>query len=549
MTTPPPHNRSTPWKALLFTYLVALLALGFVLVRDIQPVPMYDLHLTEGERLKCVSYAPYHLPGQSPLDPTQIIPREQIAADLAALAKITECVRIYSVDQGLEQVPELARAVGLKVLLGAWIGGDPKRNMVQLGRAITLANDYADVVRVLIVGNEVLLRHERSEDEMRELIEYAKARVHVPVTYADVWEFWLKHRGLAASVDRVTVHILPFWEDNPVAIEGALKHVGEVYDEIRHTFDKPVMIGETGWPSAGRQREGSLPSLVNQARFIREFVHQAHANGWEYNLIEAIDQPWKRKLEGTVGGYWGMLNTQLQAKFPLAGPVSERSSLNVPLIAAGVGAVLCVLFAATAQASLLRLLVAGITGAVTGVVAALHWEHAQFAYRDTLEWTVLGAIAAIGSALPLLLARWDARRPLPSVAIAWQSLRIQPSRCCETATLLGLIRGMLLFACAVAALLLFADPRYRDFPVLLYLVPALTFGALAWKGQLMDAIEERVCALVIAITVIGRWLTEPANPQAIAWLLTGLLFSLPYLRPYSRTITSSESSSPTAAKL
>ena len=550
MTAPHnPDNRSAPWKALLFTHLVALLILGYILVRDTQPVPMYDLHLTQGERLKCVSYAPFHRPGQSPFDPLETIPRDQIAADLAALAKITECVRIYSVDQGLEQVPELARAVGLKVLLGAWIGGDPKRNMVQLDRAIALANEHADVVRVLIVGNEVLLRRERSEDEMRELIEYAKARVNVPVTYADVWEFWLKHRSLAASVDRVTVHILPFWEDNPVAIEGALKHVAEVFEEVSHVFDKPLMIGETGWPSAGRQREESLPSLVNQARYIREFVHQAHAKGWDYNLIEAIDQPWKRKLEGTVGGYWGMLDTDLQPKFPLAGPVSERSGLQTPLVAASIGALICLLVAASAKASALRLVVAAITGAVAGIVAVLHREHAQFAYRDAFEMIALGGVFAAGIVLPMLIARWNPGTPLPSLEKAWQDLRKRPSSRCESATLLGMLRGILLFAAAVAALLLFVDPRYRDFPVLLYLVPALSFSALGWTSEGRHGIEERVCALVIAITVIGRWLTEPANPQAIAWLLTGLLLALPYLGTRALAITSSESSSPTAAKL
>lgn len=525
-----PRPLATPWRALLFVHLVALLVLGIVLARQIQPVPMHDLQLADGERLKCVSYAPYRLPGQTPFDEKLKIPREQIAADLAALSRITECVRIYSVDQGLELVPELARAAGLKVLLGAWINADPKRSLQQLDRAIRLANDHADVVRMLIVGNEVLLRRERTETELRELIDYARTRVTVPVTYADVWEFWLKHPKLSEAVDRVTVHILPFWEDHPVAIDDAVTHVGKVFEEVGQHFDKPLMIGETGWPSAGRQRQGSEPSQVNQARYIREFVHLAHAKGWNYNLIEAIDQPWKRRLEGTVGGYWGMLDTNLTPKFPLAGPVFERTSLGTLLTAAGIGALLCLLMAASTARHPLRMAASAVVGATAGIVAILQWEHAYVAYRDTFECVLLGAVALIAALVPLITARWATTSPLIPVAQAWTHLRTRSVLNLEAGTALALLRGALLFAAAVAALLLFADPRYRDFPTLLYLLPALVFGVIGWLSTSRHDIEERVCALVIVVSVIGRWLTEPANPQAIGWLVTGLLFAAPTLR-------------------
>jgi len=525
-----PRPVANPWRALLFVHLVALLVLGIVLARQMQPVPMHDLQLADGERLKCVSYAPYRLPGQTPFDEKLKIPREQIAADLAALSRITECVRIYSVDQGLELVPELARAAGLKVLLGAWINADPKRNLQQLDRAIRLANDNADVVRMLIVGNEVLLRRERTEAELRELIDYARARVTVPVTYADVWEFWLQHPKLSEAVDWVTVHILPFWEDHPVAIEDAVTHVGKVFEEVGQHFDKPLMIGETGWPSAGRQRQGSEPSQVNQARYIREFVHLAHAKGWNYNLIEAIDQPWKRRLEGTVGGYWGMLDTNLSPKFPLAGPVFERTSLGALLAAAGVGALLCLLLAASTARNPLRLAASAVVGAIAGLVAVLQWEHAHVAYRDTFECMVLGAVAVLAALVPLITARWATTSPLLPAAGAWAQLRMRGVVSLEAGTALGLLRGVLLFAAAVAALLLFADPRYRDFPTLLYLLPALVFGVIGWLSSSRHDTEERVCALVIVVSVIGRWLTEPTNPQAIGWLITGLLFAAPILR-------------------
>jgi glucan 1,3-beta-glucosidase len=90
------------------------------------------------------------------------------------------------------------------------------------------------------------------------------------------------------------------------------------------------------------------------------------------------------------------------------------------------------------------------------------------------------------------------------------------------------MRGLLLFAAAVGALLLFVDSRYRDFPTLLYLTPAIVFGALCWS-QRETGRAERILATVILISVIGRWLPEPANPQAIGWLFAGLALALPVI--------------------
>lgn len=532
MPSPPVQPRpSRPWFLLLFVNLLALVGLALLVARQLQPVPMHDLKLAEGERLHCVSYAPYRLPGQTPFDESLVIPREQIVADLTALSRMTECVRLYSVAQGLDQVPSVARELGLGVLLGAWVGLDPARNKAELEHAIRIANENKDVVRMLIVGNEVMLRRELTEDDLRALIEYAQARVEVPVTYADVWEFWLKYPSLADAVDRVTVHILPFWEDHPVAIEKAVDHVATVFEDVRAQFDKPLMIGETGWPSAGRQREGSVPSQVNQARYIREFVHRAHDEGWDYNLIEAIDQPWKRKLEGTVGGYWGVLDTGLEPKFPLAGPVAERERAFGPLLGAAVGALLCLGFALSgARRGFARVAALATAGAAAGVIAVLQWEHALLAYRDASEWAILAAVFLAGLAALPVLARCAPRMQLRSAAEAWQAVRTAGVAGTRAADRLGLLRAVLLFAAAVAALLLFADPRYRDFPTLLFLVPALVFGAIGWGKDCRHAVEERLCSLVIVLCVIGRWLPEPSNPQAAAWLVTGLLLAAPTLR-------------------
>ena len=131
----------------------------------------------------------------------------------------------------------------------------------------------------------------------------------MPVTYADVWEFWLRYREVAAAVDFITIHILPYWEDFPIPARDAAAHVDAIRSQVAAAFPgKEILIGEFGWPSAGRMREGALPSRANQARVVQEVVALASATNYRVNVIEAYDQPWKRQLEGTVGGHWGLFD-------------------------------------------------------------------------------------------------------------------------------------------------------------------------------------------------------------------------------------------------
>src|SRR3954467_7741466 len=258
------------------------------------------------EKLACVSYAPFR-GDQNPFGPDVPIDPRQIEEDLAQLKQITDCVRTYSTDHGLDQIPEIARRHGMKVMQGLWLSSLPDLTRKQIDTGIALAKRYPDVITAVIVGNEVLLRGEMSAPDLARTIREVKAQVPMPVTYADVWEFWLRHREVAGAVDFITVHILPYWEDDPVAVPLAAPHVEAIRKQIVDAFPgKEVLVGEFGWPSAGRMREGALPSPANQARTLHDVVALAKSEKYRLNLIEAYDQPWKRQLEGTVGGHWGM---------------------------------------------------------------------------------------------------------------------------------------------------------------------------------------------------------------------------------------------------
>ena len=60
---------------------------------------------------------------------------------------------------------------------------------------------------------------------------------------------------------------------------------------------------------------------------LRNFVSRAEAIGMEYNIVEAIDQPWKF-FEGGVGPYWGILNADREPKFSWTGPVVNEDYGN-----------------------------------------------------------------------------------------------------------------------------------------------------------------------------------------------------------------------------
>ena len=211
------------------------------------------------------------------------------------ISRISRCIRTYSVDNGLNKVPELASQIGLKVLLGIWIGNNRLKNAQLVDTAVTLSQKYPDTITAIIVGNEVLLHGDMTPSDLRELLLSVKARVTVPVTYAEVWEYWLRYREIQDAVDFVTIHVLPYWDDIPTGAEGAAAQVAAIHKQVSLAFPgKEVVIGETGWPSMGRMREGALPSRINQARVISEILDVARRDNFRVNLIEAFDASWKR---------------------------------------------------------------------------------------------------------------------------------------------------------------------------------------------------------------------------------------------------------------
>jgi len=277
------------------------------------------------DKLACVSYAPY-AKDESPFmfDSGLVLKEENIKEDMKLLSQYTNCIRTYST-VGQELVPKVAKELGMQVLMGAWIGQEEKQAVSEIATLKKLIALYPEVVKAIIVGNEALLRKDVSQDQLiGYLKEVKEAFPQYKVTYADVWEFWLKYPKIKDYVDFVTIHILPYWEDNPQNIQNSIQHIKDVRLKVEKELQTSnILIGETGWPSEGRTRIDATPSKINQAIYIRNFVNLANEYNWDYNIIEAIDQPWKRLNEGAVGGFWGLFDKDRLDKNVFKGDVSN----------------------------------------------------------------------------------------------------------------------------------------------------------------------------------------------------------------------------------
>jgi glucan 1,3-beta-glucosidase len=480
-------------------------------------------------KLDCVSYTPFR-GDQTPFGPDVPIDPRQIDADLAQLKEITGCVRTYAVDHGVDRVPEIARRHGMKVMQGLWVSNKPDETRNQTATAVALARQFPDVIESVVVGNEVLLRGEISAPDLSRLIREVKAQVPVPVTYGDVWEFWLRYREVATAVDFVMIHLLPYWEDFPIPVADAASHVDAIRKRVAAAFPgKEIVIGEFGWPSAGRMREGALPSPANQARALAEVLALARREHYRLNVIEAYDQPWKRQLEGTVGGHWGVFDAyRRKPKFVWGAPDSNHSGwvwqavLGAGLATLAFGMAIAASRLQLAPGTGLRLVA---TAAVSGTLVGWTIEQIPIESLTAGDWLRLLSWAAVAALTPIAgAAAIAAKTSVPSFA------RVLGRRVDRVKEPLGLVVGALLVAITVlalqAALGLVFDPRYRDFPFTALAGALFPFLAMIRSRPRLKRIRagaESIAAATLALSAVYILFNETlANWQAV-WFCAGLL--------------------------
>jgi cellulose synthase/poly-beta-1,6-N-acetylglucosamine synthase-like glycosyltransferase/exo-beta-1,3-glucanase (GH17 family) len=401
--------------------------------------------------LPSASYAPFE-PGHTVADSTA--DSEKVRADLKKLSTLTRAVRLYSSTEGNELVPPIAAEFGMKVMVGAWIDKDSNRNNREIEAAVNLARRNSNVIGV-VVGNETIYRGEQvpienlgsvpetglepgeaagllreegervrdaeaqPDDKKAEALKWAlaennvhrliklvqriKKSVNVPVTTGEIWNIWRDHPQLANSVDFIAAHVLPYWEN--FTDKQAVDQAVAMYQLLRDQFPgKRIMIAEFGWPSAGYNLRNADPGPFQQAVVLRNFVSRAEAIGMEYNIVEAIDQPWKF-FEGGVGPYWGILNADREPKFSWTGPVVNENYWKFAGIALLVGILLSLPILRLDRPTVMQSMM--LSAAANGVGA---WVAIVFEYW-TGHYFVFGSAFALTLGLILLV-------PLVLIAMA-----------------------------------------------------------------------------------------------------------------------------------
>ncbi len=367
----------------------------WALLRSQDPAPDFT------GQLASVSYSPF-TDSSHPDRGARPTP-EQIRADLKAIAPYTRAIRTYSATGGAELIPPIAAEFGLKVTVGAWIDKDKDRNEREIRSALDLARRYSNV-NAIVVGNETTgVRAEMTVPELIKLIQKVKRSSPVPVTTGEIWTVWIEHPELASAVDFIAAHILPYWEGFDAS--RAVDHTVEFYDRLRRVHPgKRIVIAEFGWPSAGYNFHDAAPGRMAQAAVIRDFVTRAEAYGIDYNIVEAIDQPWKT-MEGGVGPYWGLFDASRQPKFAWTGAITEPNYLKRASLAVLLGLLLSLPILAmsgvTATQALMLAVPANLVGAWFSAIVAF-WKGHYF---------VPGAAFALGLGILLLV-------PLVAIALS-----------------------------------------------------------------------------------------------------------------------------------
>ncbi|MGD8451353.1 MAG: hypothetical protein PVJ57_06000 [Phycisphaerae bacterium] len=265
---------------------------------------------------------------------------EEIREDLEILKAILSSpprIRIYSATRGSGFAATEAAGRGFQVTLGAWIGKDAEANREEIRALINIANSYP--LAAAIVGNEAIWRKDVSPDELAGMILQVKEALPegVLVGTAELSETWMTEEAkvVADASEVLLVHVHPYWDKE--SVEQAAAAVFDRYDDVAQAYpSKVVIIGETGWPSAGQIEGKAVPSPDYQEAFMVDFAKRNAERRIATFFFSAFDEPWKgagerppdeaiasagyggNPIEGDTGAHWGVLRWNRTVKSNLA---------------------------------------------------------------------------------------------------------------------------------------------------------------------------------------------------------------------------------------
>jgi exo-beta-1,3-glucanase (GH17 family) len=314
----------------------------------------------------------------------------QIKEDLKILAALNiKIVRTYNVHykevlnllEAISQLKKEASNFEMYVMLGAWIDCknawtnqtpdhniESEQNEGEIGRAVALVNQYPDIVKVLAVGNEAMVKWAASYYVQPSVIlkwvnhvQSLKASGQLPkdlwITCSDDFASWgggdsSYHtedlEKIIKAVDYISMHTYPyhnthynpdFWrvpadesnlsdvEKADAAVVRAVTFAKAQYDSVASYVkslgvNKPIHIGETGWASASDGfygREGSRATdEYKQGKYYQLMREWTNASGISCFYFEAFDEQWKDAANPNGSeNHFGLFGLSGEAKYPM----------------------------------------------------------------------------------------------------------------------------------------------------------------------------------------------------------------------------------------
>ncbi|MCE2612410.1 glycosyl hydrolase family 17 protein [Flavobacteriaceae bacterium D16] len=283
--------------------------------------------------------------------------------------------------KAISELKEVDPDFEMYVMLGAWIDCknawtdqapdhnlESEQNEGEIDRAVALANQYPDIVKVLAVGNEAMVKWAESYfvqpkvilkwvNRLQDLKKAGKLPEDLWITSSDDFASWgggdpLYHTEdlarLVKAVDYISMHTYPyhyshyvpeFWwvpaEEEGLSdiekIEAAMIRAKETaiskYDSVSNYVkslgvDKPIHIGETGWATVSSGYYGPDGSRatdeLKSALYYKHMREWTNANGISCFYFEAFDEKWKdaHNKKGSEN-HFGLFTVEGKAKYAL----------------------------------------------------------------------------------------------------------------------------------------------------------------------------------------------------------------------------------------
>jgi exo-beta-1,3-glucanase (GH17 family) len=320
----------------------------------------------------------------------------QIKEDLRLLAAMNiKVIRTYNV-QNKEITNILIAIRALKkedpkfemyVMLGAWIDCknawtklppihdvESENNAVEIDKAVQLTNEYPDIIKIIAVGNEAMVKWAASYyvepgiilkwvNHLQKLKSEDKLPKKLWITSSDNFASWgggsdeyhvKELNELIKAVDYISMHTYPmhdthynpeFWGvlDNEQQLsekekidaamlrarDYAIAQYNGVYGYMKSLgINKPIHIGETGWATESNEQYGDPGSRATDeyksAQYYKLMKEWATKKGLSLFFFEAFDEQWKNS-ENPLGSenHFGLINLQGQAKYALWDKVDQ----------------------------------------------------------------------------------------------------------------------------------------------------------------------------------------------------------------------------------